>query len=125
MSSFAAGLLSGVALAMVFAVYTVIRRSAVLNGFRATDESIANIPESTLFYLVLGAFSSAAVLLGVAAGFAYGWLGQPLFTIAAFGAAIVLSVIAVLSRTVMAWDKVFWNLATGAVLGLVIPLLTP
>ena len=125
MSNFAAGLLSGVALALVFAAYTLLRRSAVLAGFRATDESIANIPKHTLFYLVLGAFSSAAVLLGVAAGFAYGWLGLPLYTIAAFTAAIILSLIAVLTRTRMMWDKVFWNLATGAVLGLLIPLLAP
>ena len=124
MSQFSAGMISGLALAIVFTVYTRLRRKAVLNGFKATDESIARVPDQTLLYLILGAFGSAAILLGVAAAFAYRWLGLPLYYYAAFGAAIVLSVLAVFTNTSIKWDKVFWNLATGMVLGVLVPLLT-
>jgi hypothetical protein len=123
MNHFAAGLLSGVALAVVFAVYIFIRKSALIRGFKAVDPSIDNIADQTLFFLILGAFSTAAVLMGVVAGYAHLLLGLPLYYYVAFGAAILLSLVAVITSTPLKWDKVFWNLATGVVLGVLVPML--
>ncbi len=123
MNNFSAGFLSGIALALVFAVYIFLRKSTLVRGFQAADAAIDNIHDQTLFFLILGAFSTAAVLMGVVAGIAYGLLGLPLYYYTAFGAAILLSLVAVVTKTPMTWDKVFWNLATGVVLGLLVPLL--
>ena len=124
MTQFFAGMISGLALAIVFTIYTLLRRKAVLRGFRTTDESIASVSDQTLLFLILGAFGSVAILVGVAAAFAYGWLGLPLYYYVAFGAAIVLSLMAVFTTTPMKWDKVFWNLATAVVMGVLVPILS-
>lgn len=123
MNAYTAGLLSGIALALVFAVYIFLRKRTLIRGFKDADASIENIADQTLFFLLLGAFGTASVLMGVAGGLAYALLGLPVYYYVAFGAAVALSLVAVLTRTPMTWDKVFWNIAAGGVLGLLIPLL--
>jgi hypothetical protein len=66
----------------------------------------------------------ASLLFGALAGVIYTLIGDPLrFTLLALGAALLFSLLAVLSKTPLTGDKIFWNLAVGLVLGLLVPLI--
>ena len=123
MNAILAGLTAGIILAVVFVIHALIRRTSLVRDLQASDDSIASMSEQTLFYLLLGGLVAASLLFGVIAGLVYGWLGVPVYYYIAFGAAILLSIIAVVTKTPMLQDKIFWNLAVGVILGLLVPFM--
>lgn len=119
-----AGLISAIPLAVVFGVYLLLRSKNLVVFFQAQDANIAQIPEYTLFWIILAGFIGAAFLFGTLAGFIYAHLGMPRYQYLALGATITFSVLAGISRQPLTGDKIAWNLAVGVVLGILVPLLS-
>lgn len=123
MNKILAGLLAGIPLASVFVLYMLVRGKALVSFFKDQDESFARISGNVLFMIILGCFVGAAFLFGMLAGLVYSWLGAPVyFTAMGLCSALVLSVLAVVSKTPLSLDKIVWNLAVGGLLGLLVPL---
>jgi hypothetical protein len=118
-----AGLLAGLALAAVFTVYLSFRGRTLAAFFKRTDEEIARMPENVLLLIVWAAFIGASLLWGAVAGFVYSFVGsQTAFLALGLGAAVALSLVAVVTRTPLTGEKVLWNLAVGGMLGVLVPL---
>jgi ABC-type transporter Mla maintaining outer membrane lipid asymmetry permease subunit MlaE len=117
-----AGLIAAIPLAVVLVVYALIRGKALAAVFQGQSET--PLPEKTLMLIMVASFVGMAVMFGVVAGLVYGWLGMPRYVYIAIGATVVFSVLAVISKQPLPWDKIVMNLAVGGVLGALIPLLT-
>ncbi len=122
MSTLAAGLMAAIPLAVILVVYTLIRGKALVALFREQEASQSAISEKAFFWILLGGFVLFASILGAISGLVYARLGVPTFRYLAFGMAVLLSLIAVISKTPMAVDKVIWNLAAGGILGWLVPI---
>jgi hypothetical protein len=73
--------------------------------------------------LILGGFAGAALLLGVLSAVVFGMVGSATrFVMIALGAAVLFSVLAMISKTPLTTDKIVWNFAVGGVLGVCVPL---
>ena len=118
-----AGFLAGILLAYVFSVYVLVRWPALLEFSQAHTEVSGQIREKTFITIMMVVFTGGSLLLGLTAGVVFNWLGAQAFHYVAFGAALLLSALAVVSKTELAGDKIFWNIAVGGLLGLVIPLI--
>lgn len=119
-----AGLLAGVVLAGVFVIYYMIRGRAFVSMLKAGSPEMASTSDNALYFMFLGAFVFAALLLGVLSGILYGFIGSPVkFRILAAGLAGLASILAASSRTPMPVDKVFMNLAVAGALGGLVPVL--
>ncbi len=118
-----AGLIAAIPLAVIFVIYSLFRGRALAAFFRGQDESMAKIPENTFFFIVLVCFPCMAFLFGAISGLVYGWLGTPRYQYVAFGATVLFSILAVVSKQPLPGDKITWNLAVGIVLGVLTPLL--
>jgi hypothetical protein len=117
-----AGLFAGIALAVGFTVYMLVRGKAFVN-LVTSDESMQSMSPKVWFYIFLGAFIIAALGFGAFSGLVYHWLGsRVLFTGIALGAALLLSLLALMSKTPMPWDKVAMNFMVGGLLGVLTPL---
>jgi len=123
-SPIVAGLISAIPLAAILMLYVLVRGKVLVKFFQEQDESIAKIPQKTLFWIVLAGFLGASILFGALSGLVYGWLGMPNFQYLAFGATPLFSILAIVSRQPLTGDKIAWNLAVGLVLGLLVPLLS-
>lgn len=119
-----AGLLAGLVLAVVFVLYLIVRGRALVAFFQELDSNMAHLPGRALYWMLLAGFTAAALLFGLLAGLVYSWMGSATtFALLGLGAAVLLSVLAMLNRTPLLSDKIAWNFAVGAVLGLLVPLL--
>lgn len=119
------GLLAGLVLAGVFLLYVGLRGRVLVAFFRGMDANIARLSPRGLLWLVGVGFITAALMFGLLAGLVYRWIGSPLtFTLIGLGAAVFFSLLALVSRTPLLGDKIAWNFAVGAVLGLLVPLLS-
>lgn len=120
-----AGLLAGLPLAALFVIYLLIRGRALVLFFKEQDENIARLSDRGLFAILLAGFVGAAFLFGAVAGAVYGLVGsRGTYMALAFGAAVIFSILAVISKTPLIADKIAWNLAVGGVLGVLVPLLS-
>jgi hypothetical protein len=118
------GLLAGLPLAAVFALYLAIRGGTLVAFFQSLDPAIAGLSTQALSALLLAGFSAMALVFGAAAGAVYTLIGDPRkFLLLAIGAALLFSVLALVSKTPLTGDKIAWNLAVGVVLGLLVPRL--
>ena len=125
MSNLAAGLLAGLALALVFVLYMLARERKLAGFFRESEESLAKLPEDAFFYIMMACFVAAGLLFGALSGLVYGWIGSPTHYMGlALGLALCLSVLAAVSKQPLVPDKIIWNFAVGGVLGILVPLLT-
>jgi hypothetical protein len=106
-----------------FIVYILVRGRALAAALQQQEESIAKTPKKTLMILIYASFIGASLLFGAISGLVYGWLGMPAFRYAALGAAVALSLLALVSRTPLVLDKIIWNVAVGVALGFLVPLL--
>ena len=123
MNPLLAGILSGSILGLVFLGYLIFRHRAVAQVFQAdAQEQTSASGQQIVLYLALG-FLGTALFFGTAAGLVYRALNNPeLYQGIAYGAAVLFSVIALLSNTPLPIDKVCWNLAVGGILGTMVPL---
>ncbi|MEW5871188.1 MAG: hypothetical protein AB1894_18095 [Chloroflexota bacterium] len=118
-------ILAGLPLAALFVIYLLIRGRALVIFFKEQDENIARLSDRGLFAILLASFVGAAFLFGAISGVVYGLVGsRGTFMALAFGTAVALSILAVVSKTPLIADKIVWNLAVGGVLGLLVPLLS-
>jgi hypothetical protein len=119
-----AGLLAGLLLAGVFIIYYILRGRAFVAMIKASSPEMANTSDNALYFMFLGAFLFAALLLGILSVFVLGLLGTAdKFRWLAAGLAVLASILAIISRTPMPVDKVFMNIAVASVLGWMIPVL--
>ena len=123
MNGIGSGFLAGIVLGFIFSVYVLVRWQTLKGFFSAQDEAIENLGERRLLYVLMHGFGGASLLLGLIAGLVFNWLGAPVFYYLAFGGALLLSALALISRTELAADKIFWNVAVGGILGLLVPLI--
>jgi len=123
MSPALAGFTVGIPLARVLGVYAVQRGKALVVFFQGTEKSLANIPEKAFYYLIVACFVGAAFLFGVVSGLVYSWVGTPAYYYLAFGLAVALSLLALVIKTPLKGDKIFWNLVIGCLLGFLVPIL--
>jgi MFS family permease len=123
MSHLLAGLISGIPLALIFGIHTLLRRDPLIRLFQDTEEGSEQMDEQTLFILLLGGFMLTALFLGLISGLVLDRVGSTFtFRVIAFSAAGLFSVLAVISRTPLTGDKIIWNLAVGLILGWLVPL---
>lgn len=117
-----AGMLAGLLLAGVFVIYYLIRGKAFVASMKATSPEMANTSDTALYFMFLGAFIFAALLLGVLSVVVYGLVGTSTrFRLLAAGLAVVASILAAVTHTPMPVDKIFMNLAVAGMLGGIIP----
>jgi len=91
---------------------------------KSTDAQFVSMTDQQVFIMVLGAFAFGALFLGAIAGLVYALVGSPYpFQTLAFGLAVLMTILAFVTRTPMAVDKVFMNFAVAGTLGFLIPLL--
>lgn len=125
MRTIAVGLLAALPLAGVFLLYLLVRGDAFVAMLGADSGEMAAVSNTTLKLMVGTGFVMASLLFGVMASVMYRWLGSPLpFAALALGAAVALSLLAVISKTPMPADKVAMNLAVALVLGALVPMLS-
>jgi hypothetical protein len=110
-------------LALVLVLYVRVRGKALVAFFQAQDESIARVSERTLFSIMLASFAGDSLFLGPLSGLVYSRLGRPIFWHVASGAAGPLNLLALVARTPLKADEIAWNLTSGRVLGLLVPIL--
>lgn len=122
MNPLLAGILSGSILGLVFLGHLIFRHRAVAQIFQADAQEQTSVSgQQIALYLALG-FLGTALFFGAAAGFVYQALNDPgLYQGIAYSAAVLFSVIALISKTPLPIDKVFWNLAVGGILGTLVP----
>ena len=116
-----AGLVAAIPLAAVLIVYALVRGKALAAVFQGQSET--PIPERTMVFIMLASFIGMAFMFGAISGLVYSWLGMPRFAYVAIGATALFSVLAIISKQPLPWDKIVMNLAVGGVLGALIPLL--
>jgi hypothetical protein len=122
MDNITAGLLVGLPLAMVFIVYMAVRGQPFVDLFRG-DEELGKMPNQTVVLIVTGAMVLAAFGLGAVAGLIYAWVDSPtLFLALALGEAAIFSIVALITRTELAGDKILLNFAAAVLLGTLVPL---
>lgn len=123
MDPITAGLISGVVLAVGFTVYMFLRGEALV-AVSMQDENTPNVSPKMFFYVFLGVFILASLGLGSLSGVLYQMLGSRLlYTGIALGAAVLFSLVALITKTPLPWDKVAMNLMVGGILGILTPLL--
>ncbi len=122
MNPLLAGILSGLILGLVFLGHLLFRHPAVAQVFQAdAQEQTSASGQQIALYLALG-FLGTALFFGAAAGLVYRVLNDPgLYQGIAYSAAVLFSVIALISKTPLPIDKIFWNLAVGGILGTLVP----
>jgi hypothetical protein len=124
MSNIQAGLLAAVPLAAMGVAYMLVRGKALIALINA-DATEATMSEQAWFYLLLGTMALAPFLLGLLAGLVYGWIGNPfVYRLVALGFGVLFSILAVVSRTPMALDKIGMNLLVALDFGFLVPLLS-
>lgn len=118
-----AGLKAGLPLAGLFVLYFLVRGKAFVALMKSTDTQFANMTDQQVFLMFLASFAFGALLLGAAAGLVYSLVGASnTFRFLALGLAVLMSVLALVTRTPMPADKVLMNVAVAGVLGYLIPL---
>jgi len=119
-----AGLLAGLPLAGVFIIYFLLRGRAFVAFMKSTDTQLASKADRQVWFMFLGAFVFGALFLGSVAGLVYALVGSPApFRLLAFGMAVLMTILAFVTRTPIAVDKVFMNFAVAGMLGFLVPLL--
>ena len=118
-----AGLIAAVPLAAVLCIYVLVRSRALAKFFLEQSDTPSTMSEKTMFWLLLAGFVGMALVFGALSGLVFGWLGMPRFAYVAIGATALFSVLAIISKQPLPWDKIVMNLAVGGVLGALIPLL--
>ncbi|MGD8603606.1 MAG: hypothetical protein PVF49_03440 [Anaerolineales bacterium] len=123
-NNYLAGLVAGVILALIFTVYLVVRGDTMARLFQE-DSDMANLSQSQMHWILVGMFVGGALLWGLGAGLVYSWLNSAdTFRLATFSAAVILSVVALVSKTPLVLDKIFMNFAVAASYGFLLPWLT-
>ena len=123
MTSIQAGLLSAVPLAALAVAYMLLRGRALVALINAGSTE-ASMSDQAWFYLMLGTMAIAPFVLGLVAGLVYGWVGSPfVYRLLVLGLGVVFSVLALITRTPMAFDKIVMNLLVALDFGLLLPLL--
>ena len=124
MSNLLAGFIAGIPLAVILVIYALVRGKALVEFFKSTDEDLAKLGDRTFYLIILGMFVLMGLIFGTVSGLVYGWVSTTtIFRAIAFGAAAVFTLAALISKTPLAADKIFWNLAVGGVLGVLMPML--
>lgn len=119
------GLQAGIVLAVVFAVYILVRGKALVAELKELEASFATLPDNTMLLLFSVGFIMMALVFGVLAGLVFSLVGSiVIYMLIAGGLALLFSFAAIASKTPMMADKVVWNVLIGIVLGIMVPLLT-
>ena len=123
MNRFVAGLLAAIPLAVLGVVYMLIRGRHMVAELKAADSG-ETMTENQLYLMFLVVMAFSPFMLGLASGLVYGWIdSSPAFLGLATGAAVLLSLAAIVSRTPLATLKVVMNFTVAFVLGILVPLL--
>jgi hypothetical protein len=119
------GLQAGIVLAVVFAVYMLVRGKALVTEFKELEASSTRLPDKTMLLLLSGGFIMLALVFGVLSGIVLSLVGSKvIYMLIAAVLAFLFSFAAIVSKTPMMADKVVWNVLIGMVLGIIVPLLT-
>jgi hypothetical protein len=124
MSTLLAGFIAGIPLAVILVIYALVRGKVLVEFFKSTDEDLAKLGDRAFYLIILGMFVLMGLIFGTVSGLVYGWVSTTtIFRAIALGAAAVFTLAALISKTPLAADKIFWNLAVGGVLGVLVPML--
>ena len=124
MSNFVSGLVAGLPLGVLGAIYSMARYEALVAVFQEGDAEMAAMGEGAMRLMLLAMFGLGPLLLGGVAGLVYGAIGsQQTYLGLAVGIAIVASILAVAVRTPLMGDKIVMNFAVALLLGMLIPRL--
>jgi len=123
-SKILSGFLAGIPLSAVLVVYMLIRGKAFVQMLKSTGSDMNSMSDTTMFWLFLGTFLIMGLFFGGLAGIVYYFIGaSKTFLLLALGMAVLLSILAAISRTPMVIDKVALNFTVALLLGILIPIL--
>jgi hypothetical protein len=109
---------------VILVIYALVRGKVLVEFFKSTDEDLAKLGDRAFYLIILGMFVLMGLIFGTVSGLVYGWVSTTtIFRAIALGAAAVFTLAALISKTPLAADKIFWNLAVGGVLGVLVPML--
>lgn len=118
-----AGLVAAIPLAAVLSIYALARGRALADFFGKENKLIAQAPQGQVLAVIVACFVVMAFIFGALAGLIFGWLHLPVYNYLAFGATLLFSLLAPISKQPLPGDKIVWNLAVGLILGVLVPLL--
>ena len=122
MSNFLSGLVAGLPLGALGAIYSMARYETLAAIFKEGDAEMAAMGEGPMRLMLLAMFGLGPLLLGGVAGLVYGAIdSQQTYLGLAMGIAVVASILAFAVRTPMMGDKIVMNFAVALVLGTLIP----
>ena len=123
-SNVLAGLVAGVVLGVIFIGYLALRGEAFARVMQE-DSDLGTMTTSQMRWVLVAMFGGGALLWGIGAGLIYGWVASPsTYRLLAGGAAVVLSLLALISKTPLIPDKIFMNFAVAINYGFLLPWLT-
>lgn len=118
-----AGLAAALPLAAVLGIYALVRGKTLAAFFGKESAVIAKAPQTQVFMVIVACFVAMAFIFGALAGLVFSWLHLPVYYYVAFGATLLFSLLAFISKQPLRGDKIVWNLAVGIILGVLVPLL--
>ncbi len=123
MNSFLAGLVSALPLSVLGVTAMMIWGRQLPGALKASGADMS-MSDSQVYLLFLGTFALAPLMFGVLSAVVYNWVKDPmLFRGIALGLAIVMSALALISHTPMAFPKIAANFAVAIAFGLLLPWL--
>ena len=124
MNTFLAGLLSALPLSALGAAAMLIWGTQFVAALKAGGSDFGSMSDSLMQLLFLATFALSPLLLGLLSAAVYNWVKDPLiFRAVALGLAVLLSVLALVSRTPMPVPKIIANFAVALAIGMLLPLL--
>ncbi len=124
MNPFVAGLLSALplsALGIAYMLFAGGKFVALLTSGGGGEQAFS---ESQARLLMLGSFALAPLAFGLVSALVYRWVASPnIFTSIALGAAVVMSLLVLVTRTPMTVEKIVMNFLVGLAFGLLLPYL--
>lgn len=119
-----AGLVAGIPLSVVMVVYMLVRGRALVRLIMS-DGDTGGMSEQQWHIIFLVTLALMPLGFGALAGWIYSLVGSgQTFLYIGLGAATLFSILALISRTPMALDKIVLNFAVGGLLGWLVPLLS-
>jgi hypothetical protein len=124
MNRFLAAELAAVPIALLGVVYLLVAGRQFVRRMQAAGVDLAPLSDDQVYYLFLATFALAPFFFAVAAAVVYGWAGSAgLFLGVTVGLALLLSVVALATRTPLAGWKIAANFVVALGFGLLLPLL--
>ena len=123
MNTFLAGLLAALPISVLGLGYMLLSGRKFVAALQSADADIGTLPGDQPYYLFLAAFSLSPFFFAIPAAFVYTRTGsQQHFLGLTLGLAVLLSLLAIISKTPLTGFKIAANFIVALSFGLLLPL---